>query len=302
MPLILQLVFIVGFWSTLWFPAVAKSSEPPHLVFLVSGGFASCQDRLHGKMYSYLHPELELVRRKYKVPITLILTCFTGSYSHPKLEAEELFVSWLPENGQNFWGPEKKHVASFPSFLKSLIQKPGDSYLFMVGHSHGGWLVMNTVLELSHPYHFKRLITLDPISLSRLTSSVYRDEMVGALFGRNQLSEGEHTKAPSDLLGQSSTIRSLVQGNSGNDGLWINYYQVQFSPMHSGFIPQAHRNEQRAFPDGDSFLNHGLSSAHNAVGTSKLVWDEIIANFHRAITEIVDPETAPNSMRSPYSR
>lgn len=229
-------------------------------LFVVMGGWGSCgRDSLWGSltptetgMYQPAQRLFRQAQAKTGQSSHWIVSCF-GMYS------SRVYVVTSAD-------PKKVYsasVATFLAYIKRESQRAGGRALFLVGHSHGGWLAMQAAHSLRQVRTIPLLVTIDPISRTRCTPS----RMVAAYFrSATQLRpEPGCTNSPPDIsLGQQAEIRKAV-------GWWGNFYQSQSPLLHSSFIGSAHDNKM---------LNFDVSSwsaykAHVNIGSDARVWAEI---------------------------
>lgn len=121
----------------------------------------------------------------------------------------------------------------FHNVVRDAARLAGDrAPVYLWGQSHGGWTVMNLVYQVSE-LNYRLLTTVDPISVAECGPVVFSG---GVLTGS---AEGCR-RAPADLESVYSLIAEKVS-------LWVNWYQLEFSLLHSSAIPQANQNIQRNF-------------------------------------------------------
>ena len=59
-------------------------------------------------------------------------------------------------------------IAHYQKVLKEDIAKSGASEVFVIGHSHGGWLSMQQILRGDFGDKKVNLFTIDPISFEKV--------------------------------------------------------------------------------------------------------------------------------------
>ncbi len=227
---------------------VSSSSVWARPVAVFSGGFGSCLvdgNTMEMKISSQIQRLMgQILRAVNETPIQ-IRTCFAiGSdtiyVSAPDLDIESQALS----------------IDEFHDVVKQAAQLGGEhAPVFLWGFSHGGWAVMNLVAEVEG-LNYRVLMTNDPISVEGCDEdSFMAGVIVGALQGC--------TEPPMDLSSQFSVIASRVNS-------WVNWYQTEFSLLHSGSIPQATVNVQRV-------LNASwwtFTGAHGAISQDEIVWGD----------------------------
>src|SRR5690606_13425596 len=100
--------------------------------------------------------------------------------------------------------------------------------VYLVGHSHGGWLVTRLAADLPAAVNVKRLETIDPISYLRCT----RDTILNGIWRPNP----ECLRSPSDF-DEAELTRIAARSVS-----WVNHYQDQCTYLHASEIAQADQN------------------------------------------------------------
>ena len=121
----------------------------------------------------------------------------------------------------------------FHDVVRQAAQAAGESApVYVWGQSHGGWTAMNLVASVDE-VNFRTLTTVDPISVVDCSPVVFSG---GVLTGE---AEGCR-RAPKDLKQAYSVIAKRTES-------WVNWYQVEFSMLHSSAIPQASQNIKRTF-------------------------------------------------------
>jgi hypothetical protein len=142
------------------------------------------------------------------------------------------------------WEPEVQYGQEESAVRDEIIKKRSEieaSQAVAIGHSHGGWVVMSMLSELSQD--FGQLYTLDPISK----------------VDCNLISPFGCQSAPPDIreddrlqIAQSTTV-------------WHNYYQHQTFYLHSSLIDEA---------DGNYLRN----VEHTEIDRDDQAWDDIYKN------------------------
>lgn len=150
-------------------------------------------------------------------------------------------------------------------FVLSRIEELSDNYrrpIFVVGHSHGGWLAMQIVEALRQPVSDGFLATIDPISFVECNPATYADAILltgpeGPWVGWDRLAPCR--QAPGDFSGRDvERIRSRLPAES-----WKHYYQTHFFPLHSGEIANGPSFSSDLTPYF-SLLWGGVASSWNA--------------------------------------
>lgn len=109
--------------------------------------------------------------------------------------------------------------------------------VYIAGHSHGGWLLMQLAAKLvDHPnLRIERLLTLDPISYKGCPSNHFLYNATWSTFWFKTLPKA-CLEAPSDLL---PLVPSILKSTGTN---WSHFYQSSMPYLRSGPIPGAPLN------------------------------------------------------------
>jgi hypothetical protein len=156
----------------------------------------------------------------------------------------------------------------------SRIEKLSENYrrpIFVIGHSHGGWLAARVVENLRQPIRNGYLATLDPISFVDCNPAVIADafwQNAGWLPGVwGQLEPCRN--APQDFASNSI---AQIRKNLGASR-WRSYYQTNFAPLHSGPFHGADTNlDMSPF---FSVVHGGAAASWNAhirISTLSSIW------------------------------
>jgi hypothetical protein len=116
----------------------------------------------------------------------------------------------------------------------------GQSRLFLLGHSYGGWMAMKLAKDLAGRVEIDGLITVDPISRLRCTYTTWDDCF----------------SAPTDIVPEE---RQRIKTGTKQ---WLNFYQTQTPYLHSGTIDEADENQE-------------LESTHFRIDTHEEVWTRL---------------------------
>lgn len=164
----------------------------------------------------------------------------------------------------------------------STLSERGRNPVFILGHSHGGWLALTTIHQLPSWVSVKLISTVDPISPKHCTPSNYIAAIAAPIFSGTVL-EGCR-QAPTDL---NDSIRADILARIP-DGSWRHYYQRNFLPLSSsafGGSSLPHFTQDLSpflsnFPSGarPSF------NAHSGIAELSLVWYSFEVSLERALT------------------
>ena len=142
----------------------------------------------------------------------------------------------------------------------SKIAKPKS--LNLIGQSHGGWTALVVALEVPVGT-VDTIVSVDPISIRECSSGSWLASSTAAAFGFGPAAGC--TSYPSDLLVYSNSIKSRVN-------TWINFWQDQYSLLHSGPVDAAAENINLTFDD----WSWNPMGAHAETETSEIVWNRAI--------------------------
>ena len=132
----------------------------------------------------------------------------------------------------------RKTISStVPEMIKTLgeeLKKVAPVKLHLVGHSYGGWTIMQVAKNLPPEIKIVGLTTIDPISMKECTAAAYASLILG---GGNI---GGCQRAPADFTDADvKSIRARIDR-------WTNYYQTNFEFLHSGPIAAA-ENKKKSY-------------------------------------------------------
>jgi hypothetical protein len=152
------------------------------------------------------------------------------------------------------------------NFLIDRIERQSENYqrpVYVIGHSHGGWLAMQIALSLRQPLVGGYLATIDPISFIECNAATFADALLG---GWGQLEPCR--RAPQDMGSWGvNQIKKMIPGGS-----WRHYYQTNFLPLHSGPM---HGPDKSLDMSPFLSLNAGVAStinAHVRIANLSSVW------------------------------
>lgn len=127
--------------------------------------------------------------------------------------------------------------------------------VYVWGQSHGGWTAMSLIANVEG-LNYRMLTTVDPISVAECGPLVFSGGVVtGSAEGCR--------RAPRDLGGFYPLIAERVDR-------WINWYQDEFSLLHSSAISHADENIKRSF-DAPWWIPMG---AHSMTERDPLMWSK----------------------------
>jgi hypothetical protein len=165
------------------------------------------------------------------------------------------------------------------------VETLSDQYrrpIFLIGHSHGGWLAMQVAEAMRSPLSHGYLATIDPISFVECNAATFADAISSLITGWTgawgQLAPCQ--RAPGDFQRQNlERIRTNLDGQP-----WKHYYQQHFHPLHSGPM---HYGPDSSL-DFTSFFNirYGGAasswSAHTRIAYLSSIWHGLGVSFKRS--------------------
>ena len=155
-----------------------------------------------------------------------VISCFT---------AEEP-LRWYSSSS-----PEKMNVTPLADhFVEVEQQAAGGRDVHVIGHSHGGWLALQTSVKLTESIQLGGLWSIDPISRVHCTPSRF----TGCL------------EPPRDISAEQ------YQSVADNSDIWHNFYQTETFYLRSGPISAADHN-------------HRVAASHTRIDTRPEVWDSV---------------------------
>lgn len=223
-------------------------SARPLAVF--SGGFGSCA--IAGstgeiKSRAEMDQFTEHLRRETGEEPVQVRTCYAiGSESTIYVTAVDLGIV-----------DEAMTRDDFYAVVRSAADMAGESTpVYVWGQSHGGWTAMSLVIEVGD-LNYRMLTTVDPISIPDCGPVVFSG---GVITG----SSDGCRRAPKDLEESYPLIAERVEN-------WSNWYQLDFSLLHSTDISHAHTNHQRHF-DADWWVPMG---SHSLTERDPMMWQTV---------------------------
>jgi len=164
------------------------------------------------------------------------------------------------------------------------IERQSENYarpVFVVGHSHGGWLAMRIIESMRKPLVNGYLATLDPISFVECNASTFAEAIALTVFlpgvAWNRLAPCR--RAPGDISNLTlRQIRSIIP-----EGSWRNYYQTNFIPLHSG--PMNGPDHSMDMSPFFSVMHGGAAKSFNAhirLSTLSSIWYSLRVSLYMA--------------------
>jgi hypothetical protein len=155
--------------------------------------------------------------------------------------------------------------STVPEMIKLVgeeLKKIAPVKLHLVGHSYGGWTIMQLAKNLPPEIKIDGFTTIDPISVKECNTAVY----ASLILGGGNLNGCQ--RAPADFT-ESDLNAIRLRTNR-----WTNYYQNNFPLLHSGPIVAASNNEK-------SYYSMGFEP-HNDFLKDESVIQEIINSVQKS--------------------
>jgi pimeloyl-ACP methyl ester carboxylesterase len=228
---------------------------------LISGGFASCDVSFAKDNISWGSAVNSSFLKEFKAQIKkleeedtpYIYTCLfiNGSIIDEKKTKLKITSSLYPNQERSI------DMSKYKDYVEQVYKDYEAEWeldkIIMIGHSHGSWLMMKTLLDLNSNFFVEKLVTLDAISREHCGLWDY----VGALFSFGIGDECQ--RFPKDFdFDQKEQILGRVDS-------WTNMYQKEFIFLHSG--PVNH-------PGVLDLLIPKVT--HMSINNSQFVWDTIL--------------------------
>lgn len=153
--------------------------------------------------------------------------------------------------------------------IASLLKEAGVP-TFVFGQSHGGTMATRLAAQLSD-VDVRLLYTVDPISIEECGPLSF----TGGLFGRVLLGDS----SPSGCRGAPVEFQSIGTHAARHTDRWVNSWQSEFGPLHSGHV--THADDNLHWSDIE-FTLHPMG-AHAAIDTDPSVWRHINEEVQAAL-------------------
>ncbi len=241
-------------------------------LFVVAQGFYSCTYRLRNTRETIHNLTTDAIKnapksKRYSTSVTIIEPCFSGGLVE-NAGAEKLHYT-ITRPGEDTGDKREISVDALNYSIGSIANGANNEnpmYVYLIGHSHGGWLVMNSALNWRSKGILRGLFTIDPISYKNCTQ--LQGIAYHLVMGLNLLGfeNPECTRAPTDLVNDYPKIAE------NSNRIWHNYYQTQFSYVHSGPAEGATTNRELKFTYPYVDL---IKFAHRDILGDDRVWSSI---------------------------
>ena len=218
----------------------------PIMVFM--GGFGSCA--LDGKTTeikssAMMNQTMDQVQQAYTNDIIEIRTCYALGNDPIYVSSGALDLQSAPMNRDQL-----------AQLVEDTAAANENAPIYLWGQSHGGWTAMDLVRRLPN-LNYRALHTVDPISVRDCGPAVF---IGGVISG----SSPGCRRAPQDLEPHYAQISKSV-------ARWTNWFQLEFTLLHSSKITAAHENVERSF-DAGWWIPMG---AHRLMETDETMWRKV---------------------------
>ena len=259
-------------------PATFQTDQRPKVLLACIGGWRSCTGQNADDQYiakSFLKLVEQVRYSRPDLDISYVMFCSRGvktaRFSRP--------VNYYGRFGAGTAAEE--NIGS----VIAMHKESPSSKVFIMGHSHGGWMAMRAALSLGH---VDGLFTLEPVSAAECDIRKYFRNKTRKIFKGIQRPVAGCRRAPQDLDHQA-----IYNACSGN---WTNFVLSVDSPrgdVYSSSIPIANNVGLYAAADEDF-------SAHQNLGTSDQAWSIIQSSLLSRLSRgTVATSIATSTTRSP---
>jgi hypothetical protein len=222
-------------------------------IVIFNGGFGSCAIRgstSELKASAQMDAMISSVQSASSEFPVEIRTCYALGRDTIYVSSSELNLSSEPMSRDDYF-----------QYVRKAGRIAGtNAPVYVWGQSHGGWTAMKLILDVPQ-LNYRYLMTVDPISIETCGPV---DFMEGLFSGGVAGCQG----APEDLQESFSTVAKSVHN-------WTNWFQTEFSMVHSGHISEAHQNIERIY-NADWWVFMG---AHRLTETDDRIWSRMEREF-----------------------
>ena len=199
-------------------------------VYALLGGYLSCRNdkknavTLEGsRMVSILSDLMVALKSVGKEDPISLVSCYSW-------DATNINYMLSSDPTKTVTSTVDEMIAAFNVILAE-TKKPK---IYIVGHSYGGWTSMKLATNLRANTKIAGLITVDPISKQNCTPNTVINYVTSQPDSR--------CKEPPADFGSDQ-----IEGIANRTKLWLNIYQTDFEPLHSGPIASA-KNILKTYP------------------------------------------------------
>ena len=240
--------------------AVSKVPVENRTPFVITlGGWNTCRagsefsgNPIDGKVWDIAKNFQSQVELHYGKNAQWMILCY--SYYKQSVAGKGRFLSH--KNPDSY---QRASPSETVSFIRQVVKEHPNTDVYIVGFSYGGWLALTIAEELGGTMNIPLLATLDPISQSNCNM---------VKFITNWFSGGYE-----GCQGFPTDFEELaLQKISETTGAWFNYYQLDYSQLHSGESEYADVNRQ-------VFTTYSSNYAHNVVMNHPRIWNDQEGNL-----------------------
>lgn len=205
--------------NTVFSQPQALLAEPQHseALVVIFGGWNSCNGNPNGSNIYKKAAQFGNEQRVLGNQFRFIASCY-GKVS------SSVYFTTASE-------PRKVYEGDVDTLVKAIhfeASQINTKIVYLVGHSHGGWLAMQSALKMASSIEIRGLATLDPIS--RLDCNVTKFAKAYFRSAFDLKPEPGCTRAPQDITSaQYERIAARV-------GWWKNIFEVDSVFLHSSTI------------------------------------------------------------------
>ena len=215
---------------------VEESSKPSHdvtagrRVYALLGGYLSCKNdeknsaTIVGSRMSLILSDLKIaLKRNGKDDPVSLVSCYNW-------DATNITYAVSSDPANVVTSTVDEMIGTFNSLLDG-VKRP---QLYIVGHSYGGWTSMKMATNVTADAEMAALITVDPISKQNCTPNTIINYV-------NSQPDSRCKEPPSDFGAEQ------IDEIARRTHFWLNVYQTDFAPLHSGPIFAA-QNLLKTYP------------------------------------------------------
>lgn len=233
--------------------AVDKNRD---VILIGMGGYLSCPDsNLYGATHFSKMQDIENALRAQGRDTKKIFSCYDSSAA----DIQNLAIHFAMPDGQQ----RTDNIWWYMDLIANEINSNPDHDVYLIGHSHGGWLSLKLLNDKIFDRPIKGYFSIDPISRVECSPTKFAENTVGNIFGRTNPAENPCLKFPYDA-GDLAKIRR-------NTGFWKNFYQENSPFLHSGSAPNA-ENIRKDYGPENGF--DPINSAHSKIWGDWAVWGD----------------------------
>ena len=229
------------------------------ILVVAMGGYLSCPSGdLYSSDYLYNVNNLEAKAWEKGRDFKKIISCYDTSMADPS----NLTIHFaMPDGGQ-----QNDNVYSFMAQVEGVVNSHPNHDLYVIGHSHGGWLSLKLMGTKNFNQKAKFYASVDPISRTACSPQSFIDNTINGLF--NLVNPCQ--QFPTDISGgEKGHIYS-------NTEVWKNYYQENTRFLHSGGTDSAGNVRKDYGPEGDM---DPFNNAHLKIFNDGSIWGELSSTF-----------------------